>query len=177
MAWPAPASAADAGAGYLPPVSAGELVDGCRVERLARVEDRGRELRLVGRVREVLGLEGVSSTLPVDVAADAYQRPVEEVTAVELNARLVGPDRQLASALRVPCVGGQPETVHGRAGLVQHPVVVVTLRDKKLRVVLVDPGADRVRRPEVERRARDRNGAVRDLSGVGGVVLIRVDLH
>src|SRR5208283_5888003 len=69
-----------------------EREDGRRVERLARAEDRAGEVRLVRRVREVLGLERVAGALAVGLAADAHQRAVEEVAAVELNARLVGPD-------------------------------------------------------------------------------------
>ena len=39
---------------------------------------------------------------------------------------------------------------------VEHPVVVVALAEHELLVVVADPLPDRVRRPEVERRARDR---------------------
>ena len=165
---------------------------------LPGAESGGREGRLVGRVREVLGLERVPRTLPVGVAADAHQRAVEEVAAVELHARLVGPDGQQPAARRVEGAGGEVEPVRaggGRGLLVQDPVVVVALGDQQLalaaggrreagrdvvrRADVVDPRADGVRRAEVERRARDRDPVgqrQRDLGGVGRRVVVRVHL-
>ena len=46
----------------------------------------------------MLGLEGVAGALAVGVTGDAGQRAVEEVAAVELDARLVGPGGQPAAA-------------------------------------------------------------------------------
>src|SRR5262249_17949508 len=66
-----------------------------RVEGLSCIQDRGGEVRLVRRVREVLRLERVPRGLPVRVAADADQVTVEEVAGVELNPRLVCPHGQL----------------------------------------------------------------------------------
>src|SRR6266487_4400542 len=81
--------------------SAAEREDGVRVVRGTRLQDGGRETRLVRRVGEVLGLEGVTRALPVGVAADADQVPVEEVPRVELDARFAGPHGELTPACRV----------------------------------------------------------------------------
>src|SRR5215471_17417058 len=66
-----------------------ERVDGCRVEGLSCPQDGGREVGLVRRVREVLGLERVTRGLPVGMAADADQVAVKEVAGVELDTRLI----------------------------------------------------------------------------------------
>src|ERR1700761_1190881 len=177
----------------------GEGEDRRRREGVARGE-RGRgEGRLVGRVGEVLGLEGVAGTLAVGVTGDASERAGEEVAAVELDARLVGPDGQLAAATRIPGPGGEIEAVRTgrlRRLLVEYPVVVVALGDGQLALALgqrvvarrdvvrrahvVDPRPDGVRGGEVERRARDgdtvRQVRQRDLRGVGRRVVVRVDL-
>src|SRR5215471_2904326 len=65
-----------------------ECEDGCRVEGLPCPQDGRREVRLVRRVREVLGLERVTRGLPVGVTADADQVPIKEVAGVELDTRL-----------------------------------------------------------------------------------------
>src|SRR5207302_325244 len=69
----------------------GEREDGSRIEGLTRPQDGGREVGVVGRVREVLGLEGVRLALPVGVAADADPVTVAEGAGVELHARRVCP--------------------------------------------------------------------------------------
>ena len=86
-----------------------EREDGGRVLGLARLQHGGREVGLVGRVREVLGLEGVRLALAVGVAADADEVTVEEVAGVELHARLVGPDGQQPAAARVKRACGHVE--------------------------------------------------------------------
>src|SRR4030088_1719518 len=78
-----------------------ELIDGRRVVRLPRTEDRRREVRLVRRIWEVLGLQRQPVPLAVLLVAGAVQRAVEEVARVELDPRLVGLDRQQASAGRI----------------------------------------------------------------------------
>src|SRR5215470_4533069 len=157
-----------------------ELEDGCRVEGLSCLQDGGWEVRLVRRVREVLGLERVTRRLPVGVAADADQVPVEEVAGVELDTRLIGPHDQHAPAARVRGRGGEPEPGERRAGMAQHPVVVVAVREDQLvalgRARVADPGSDGVEGPEVERRARDwHDRAGRDQVGVSRRERPRVD--
>ena len=105
---------------------------------MTREQLSGREVGLVRRVREVLGLERVAGALAVGVAADADERAGKEVAAVELDAGLIGPDGQLTAAYRVPGVSGQVEAVRAGGGLgllVQDPVVVVSLRDQQLVVL------------------------------------------
>src|ERR1700721_3579031 len=95
-----------------------EREDGGRVLGLARLQLGGGEVGLVGRVREVLGLEGVRSTLAVSVAADAHQRPGQEVAGVELNAGRVRPYGELTAAGRVEGLRGEaePERTVGPGG-------------------------------------------------------------
>src|ERR1700751_4295569 len=78
-----------------------EREDRRRIRGRAGVERGGREIRLVRRVREVLGLERVARALPVCVTADTDERAGQEVAAVELDAGLVGPDGHLAPAAGV----------------------------------------------------------------------------
>src|SRR5579875_1709678 len=168
--------------------SGGEGVDGGGGEGVAGLQLGRREVGLVGRVREVLRLEGVGEALPVAVAADAGEGAVQEVAGVELDAGLVGPHGELTAAARVVGAGGEVQAVRpgGRPGLpVQHPVEVVALRDQQLvvpgrvevRAHVVDPGAHRERAGEVHRRAEHgRLVAERDLGGVGRGVPVGVDL-
>src|SRR6202030_4403948 len=136
-------------------------------------------------VREVLGLEGVRSTLAVSVAADAHQRPGQEVAGVELNAGLVRPYGELTAAGRVEGLGGEVEPERTVVAGVQHPVVVVALRFQELveargivrRADVCYPGTHLERAGEVERRAEHRRiEAERDRGGVRRRVLVRVDL-
>src|SRR5580700_7783907 len=113
----------------------GEREDGRGGDGLARLQLRGWEVGLVGRVREVLGLERVARALAVGVTADADQGSVEEVAGVHLYTGLVRPHGELTAAVRVPGVGGEVEPVRaggGRRLRAQHPVVVITLGDLQL---------------------------------------------
>src|SRR5262249_13823801 len=73
-----------------------ELEDRRRVQLLPRPKDRGREVRVVGRVREVLRLQREPVALAVRVAARPVDRPVEEVARVELDPRLRGQEVEVA---------------------------------------------------------------------------------
>src|SRR5580692_8492380 len=75
-----------------------EREDRRRRARRAGLQLGGGEVGLVGRVREVLGLERVARALPVGVAADAHERPGQAVARVHLDAGLVGPDAHLTTA-------------------------------------------------------------------------------
>ena len=68
---------------------------------MAWVDLGGREARRVWASREALGLEGVPSALPVGAVADAHKSAGKEVARIELHARLVAPDGQLAAAARI----------------------------------------------------------------------------
>ena len=131
---------------------------------MARLDDRRRERRLVGRVGEVLRLEAEPEPVAVHRTALAGDRAVEEVPRVELHARLRRRDVHDAAGGRLAHRDDAPE----RAGVaVEHPVVVVALAVRDLLVLRVDAGADRGGGAEVERRALHRPQlAGRDEGGV-----------
>src|SRR6266545_1378203 len=135
-----------------------ELVDRGGLVELAGREHGRREVRVVGRVRVVLGLEGEAVALPVHPSAGPHQRPVQEVARVELQARLVGDDLEDAAAARLDHPRGQ---LQAAAVAVEHPVVVVAAADHELRVAVADARADGGRVPEVEGGAPE----VGDLAG------------
>src|SRR5690349_19936669 len=101
---------------------------------MARLQDRGREGRVIRRVGEVLRLQRQRPAMAVDLTAFAPDRAVEEVARVELNSRLVGVDVESAAAGRLDDSGGMV----ARAAAVEHPIMVVTARDLELLVRLVD---------------------------------------
>ena len=73
-----------------------------RIVRLARLQDRRRELRLVRRVGEVLRLEAERRSAARTRAPPLpVHRAVEEVAGVELHARLRRRDLQRAAARRL----------------------------------------------------------------------------
>src|SRR5210317_1046375 len=63
-------------------------VNGCRLVDLARPQHRCRELRFVGRVREVLGLQTEGASSAVGRAAFAGETAVEEIRRIELDTGL-----------------------------------------------------------------------------------------
>jgi len=73
-----------------------ELPRGGGVKLGARLQERGGELRLVRRVREVLRLQAHRCALFDRHASTALQFAVEEVTRVQLHARLIGGHSQHA---------------------------------------------------------------------------------
>src|SRR5690242_1367136 len=84
-----------------------ELEDRGGLVDLPGPQHRRREVRVVRRVRVVLGLEGEAVTLAVHPATGAHQRAVEEVAGVELDARLVGVHAEHPAAGRLADPGGQ----------------------------------------------------------------------
>src|SRR4051812_38053288 len=154
-----------------------EGVDGGRLVGLTGPQNRRREVRVVGGVREVLGLEGEGVALAVGLVANAEEGAVEEVAAVELGAGLVGVHLDRAAVLGLPEAGGEPETVVVRPAA-EHEVVVVAAADDQLRVIVPEPGADRGRFGEVERRTGDRSDLPgRDQAGVDRGVLGGIQLQ
>src|SRR5215212_2361860 len=132
----------------------GEPVDAGGVVALAGAQHGRREVWVVGRVREVLGLQGQAVALAVGAAAGPDQGPVEEVAGVELDAGLVGEDLQHPPAARVLQPGRQ---LQPGAAPVEHPVVVVAAADLELlEAVVADALADPGRAGEVHRRAGHR---------------------
>src|SRR5664279_2517298 len=71
-------------------LASGEPVDRNRVELLSGLQFGGRKLRMVGRIRIMLGLQAEGITSSVDFSAFAGHRSIQEVTRVELYARLIG---------------------------------------------------------------------------------------
>src|SRR5579872_912318 len=69
-----------------------------RVIAAVGAQHRGREVRMVRRVGEMLRLEAERGSLLIDAAALAGQRPVEEVAGIELHAGLGRGDVERASA-------------------------------------------------------------------------------
>ena len=72
----------------------------------------------------MLGFEGEGVALAVGQVADAEERAVEEVAAVELGAGLVGVDRDGAAVLGFGEAGGEPEAVVVRLAAEDEVVVV-----------------------------------------------------
>src|SRR5205823_10694239 len=129
-------------------------VDGARAVLLPRTQDRRGERRLVGGIGEVLRFHGEAVAVPVDDGVLAPQRAVEKVAGIELQSWLRSGDLHHTPGCRLvhAC---RERRLAALAALVQHEVVVVAAPEAELRIVLVDAGADRRRRAEVERRARD----------------------
>src|SRR5215211_4770989 len=143
----------------------GEPVDRGGVVALAGAQHGRREVGVVGRVGEVLGLQGETVALPVGAAAGPDHGAVEEVARVELDAGLVGEDLQHPPAARVLQPGRQ---LQPGAAPVEHPVVVVAAADLELlEAVVTDALADPGRTGEVHRRAGHRvDGPRGDQGGV-----------
>src|SRR5689334_17364911 len=129
---------------------------------------------MIGRIREVLGLQTKSRTVSVNLAAFAGDASVKEVAGIELNARLVGYDLENATAGRLINFGRFSHF----PGAVEHPVVIVAVPFLQLVVVVTDTGAHSGWLAEIKRRARHR----RNLSGgnqvrIHGRVVTGVNLH
>lgn len=73
---------------------------------LSRIQSGTWEVRLVRRVRIVLGLKGERAPVWINLASLALDRAVEEVAGVELHARFIGEQLQVATGLRVADFGG-----------------------------------------------------------------------
>ena len=73
----------------------------------------------------MLGLQGEAVALPVDHAARADQRPVEEVPRIELDAGLRGADVESTPAARIDDSRGMLQPIVGSASAIEHPVVIV----------------------------------------------------
>ena len=78
---------------------------------LSRLQENGREVRLVDRIREVLGLEANPMVLLVFLAALTDVGAVEIVPGVELDTRLRGQDLEQTTGARVIERRGQRQGV------------------------------------------------------------------
>src|SRR6267143_5105895 len=99
------------------------------MERLARSQNRRREIWMVGRIREMLCLQAKTVTLFVDVPLFPGDRPIQKISRVKLHPRLSCKDFQNSSAgwFMHPC--SQIKTV---VFPVDHKVVVVAASHHQL---------------------------------------------
>src|SRR5882672_8099986 len=74
---------------------------------LAGIEPRRRKVRTVWRVGIDLWFQAECVILTVDAAILAGHGSVEEIAGIELDARLVGPEFENATRLRVFHAGGK----------------------------------------------------------------------
>lgn len=153
-----------------------ELVDSGRVVFLTWKECGGGELRMVGTVGIVLGLEAESTTSGIGDAFLADEAAVEEVACVELHAWLVGIHVHLDAAGGV--VEGACHSIQVAIGS-QNPVVVVAYAILDLLVGgVVDAVANAGGGSEVEGSALDvsnRAGSQHVL--VNGCVLVGIQVE
>src|ERR1700722_1761450 len=122
--------------------------DGVPVCRAGMQSHRG-EIRVIGRIREMLGLQRQASAEFVGPAALSHALAVEEVSAIKLHARLGGGNLQHAAGLRLIHCGHRPQ---GAGRFVEYPVVVVTLTKFQLLILCADPRANGGGLAEVKRR-------------------------
>src|SRR4029450_7723299 len=87
--------------------------DGFRLIALARSKNRGRKIRLIGRIGIVLRLEAESVALLVDMPGLAGDRAVEKIARVELHAGLGRRHVERATALRVLDLRGMTQLARG----------------------------------------------------------------
>src|SRR4051794_35198513 len=108
---------------------------------------------MVRRVREMLRLQAEAGPETIRVTALSFYAAVEEVSGVELNARLRGGYIECSTGRRIDHVNHRPETPHLS---VQYEIVIVALAALKLFVVRVNTFAYIVGLAEVERRSLHR---------------------
>ena len=127
------------------------------VVALAGAEHRRGEARMVGAVGEVLGLERQRSAAAVGFAALAGQGAVEEITAVELNARFGRPNLHITPRSGFIDRSRQLQVMGAPAR--QHPIVVVAVAVAELFEIGIEARPDRCRTAEIHRRAFDGHQA------------------
>ncbi len=135
---------------------------------LARFHNNGRELRLIRRIREVLGFQTKGCAARVGLAVLAFHFAVEEVARVELDAGLVSPNFEGAAGSGLVNFSGLGKS----SGFgVKHPVMVVAFAEFELLIEGFDAFANFVSREEVEGSSLDGNQfACRDQPGIDGSV-------
>lgn len=99
----------------------------------------------------MLGLQAECAATYVSGTALALQRSVEEVSCVELDARLGSGDAEHAPGRWFIDFGGLEKLAGWR---VEHPVMIVAFAEADLLVVGVDVVADSRRLGEIERSIR-----------------------
>ena len=129
---------------------------------------------MVRAIGEVLRFQREGTVFAV-ATADADGGTVEEAGGVNLHPRLGGQTFQRAPAVGI--VNARSKLgLRGVAVLVQHPVLVVAIRNGELLIFLPNARADCGRLAEVERGAlHGRELSERDLAPVERQVLVRVN--
>ena len=107
---------------------------------------------MIRRIRKVLGLKAQGAAMRIRLAAFAGDRPIQEISGVELNARLIGQYLQHAPAAGLVDLG----RLRQFATIIKHPIVIVTVAFFQLIVVVVNSCAHSGGFLEVERRSTDR---------------------
>ncbi len=103
----------------------GESIRGRRAVLLARIQNHGREFRLVRRIGKVLRFQAECGAARVGQAALAAGRAIEKVSRVKLHAWLCGPDFQNAACVWFHDASGKRN--RSARGAAQNKVVVVTV--------------------------------------------------
>jgi len=98
----------------------------------------------------MLGLEGEAPTMNVHFPGLSRDRSIQKIPGVHLDTRLSSPNPEHASRYGIIYLGGLRELP---SGLIQHPIVVVSLRVVQLSVVLIDARSNHRQLAEIERRS------------------------
>src|SRR6266849_8855063 len=117
-----------------------KLEHGLRMKCLARLKNRRRKIRMIGRVWKMLRLQAQSVTQFVDVSLFPRDGSIQEIATVKLHARLRGEYFQHTPAAGLMDAGGQRQAV---VLPVDHPVVIVPASYHQLLIVVIDTSADR----------------------------------
>src|ERR1700722_8894339 len=103
----------------------GKFVDGDGVKFFTGRERRGWKIRMIRRIREVLGLQAHCKTGFVDFASLARRGAAQKIAGVDLDARLSGPSfHHTAGRGFVKHCGQARLGFHAR---VQYPVVIIAV--------------------------------------------------
>lgn len=121
---------------------------------LAGIQTCGRPLGLVGSVRILLALEAYCGAVAIDNALLAGHCAVKEIARINLDAGLIGVDRQ-GYAGHGACAhdGGNGDVPLG----VKDPVVVITLAILHLDILRINTFSYHLGLTEVKRSAFDRD--------------------
>jgi len=100
-----------------------KLILDCIMINIIRMEDGGREVRMIGRIWKMLRLHHECATVRIDHAIFANDGAVQKVAGIKLQARFRGPDFKDAAVVWIGHPGVQPEFAHL---VIDDKVVVVT---------------------------------------------------
>mmetsp|Transcript_24519 Transcript_24519/g.60599 ORF Transcript_24519/g.60599 Transcript_24519/m.60599 type:complete len:343 (-) Transcript_24519:31-1059(-) len=142
------------------------------------LEDTRGKVDLIRAVWEQLRLQTQGATIGIHLAALANQRTVEEISRVELDARLVGVDLHHTTAHRRPQRGHATGRRHQAASQAEIVVIPESILELVVRVASVNAVADGCGGAEVEVGALDRPyGAQWDGHLIDGREAARLDLQ